>query len=108
MGGCDYHSAKELIVRLHQKLSERKTKCELVLRVSVDRFHAESLGTDMIPNIFNIFRSDYPDDESFHLMFHSIIGDNTVAEVALKMPNVCLEEIEIFNSSDSTKINNHP
>lgn len=103
--GRNYSSAQELIAKAYQKLSERKTKCELVLRVSVDRFHAEALGTDMIPNIFNIFRNNYPNDELFHLMFHSIIGDNTMAEVVSEMPNVCLEKIEIFNSSDSKKIN---
>lgn len=103
--GEDYFSAKKLIAKLYQKLSERITKCELVLRISVDKFHAESLGTDMISNIFNIFRSEYSNDESFHLMFHSIIGDNTMEKVALKMSDVCLEDIEISNSSDSTKIN---
>lgn len=103
--GYDYYSAKELIDKLYQRLSERKTKCELVLRISVDKFHAESLGTDMIPNIFDVFRREYPNDEAFHLMFHSIIGDNTMEKVALKMSNVCLEEIEIPNSSDSNKIN---
>lgn len=103
--GYDYHSAKKLINKLYQKLSERKNNCELVLRISVDKFHAESLGTDMIPNIFNVFKSEYPNDKSFHLMFHSIIGDNTMEKVALKIPNACFDEIEISNSSDSVKIN---
>lgn len=76
-----------------------------MLRISVDKFHAESLGTDMIPNIFNVFKSEYPNDKSFHLMFHSIIGDNTMEKVALKIPNACFDEIEISNSSDSVKIN---
>lgn len=103
--GRDCRLAKATIDELYQRLSERDRKCELIIRVSIDRFHEKSLGVDMISNIFNIFNRDYANDESFQLMFHSIIGDTTMEKAVLEMPNACLETEEIINVSDSKIIN---
>ena len=105
MWGCDYYSAKKLIDGLYKKLSERSAMCELVIRISVDKFHAKSLGTDMIPNIINVFANNYSENQYFHLMFHTIIGDDTIEKVVAKMPNVRLDETVVYNSSDSTRLN---
>lgn len=104
MWGSDYYSAKEMIDSLYQKFTKRTRPCELVIRVSVDSFHKESLGIDMILNIFNVFKNFYSTEKFFRLMFHSIIGDITMEKVVSKIPNAYLENEIILNSSDSTRI----
>ena len=73
-----------MIDSLYQKFTKRTKPCELVIRVSVDSFHEESLGIDMILNIFNVFKNRYSSEKFFYLMFHSIIGDITMEKVVSK------------------------
>lgn len=103
--GQDYRSAKDIIDELYQKILLRGKKSEIVIRISVDRFHEKSLGIDMIPNIFKVFKEHYSDVDGFRLMFHSIIDDPTMEKVASIIPNADLSPEEIYNSSDSETIN---
>ena len=73
-----YEEAKEIIDKLYMSLSNRNTKTDVTLRISIDVFHAKRLGFEAYENIIKIFKDHYLKELNFHLKIHTIMSDDTV------------------------------
>lgn len=82
--GKDYINAQKIINRIQTILNNKENKVELVLRISIDRWHLRAIKEESISNIVNIFRKEIKNADNFKLEFHTILRDNTLAELAQK------------------------
>lgn len=98
-----YEEAKEIIDKLYMSLSNRNTKTDVTLRISIDVFHAKRLGFEAYENIIKIFEDHYLKELNFHLKIHTIMSDDTVYKLAKKNNYVISKNI-YYNSSDNNKI----
>ena len=99
----DYDAAKEMIDNLHEALYSRDEIIPITLRLSCDQFHYANLGKDLYNNIIDIFTKYYPNDENFKLKIHTIIGDETILNIANEKGFTVGNDIAI-NTSDNEKI----
>lgn len=63
-----------------QKGSNKK----ITIRVSVDKWHCETLGSEYLKNIIDIFKAHYKGNKAFKLKIHTIIGDKTIYNLLRK------------------------
>ena len=99
----DYDEAKEMIDNLYKALNSREKPIPITLRLSCDQFHYANLGKDLYKNIIDIFARYYPNEENFKLKIHTIIGDNTILNIANENGFTVGNGIDI-NTSDNEKI----
>ena len=99
----DYDNAKEMIDNLYKALNSREKPIPITLRLSCDQFHYANLGKDLYKNIIDIFSRYYPNEENFKLKIHTIIGDNTILNIANENGFTVGNDIDI-NTSDNEKI----
>lgn len=99
----DYDAAKEMIDSLYEALNSREKQIPITLRLSCDQFHYANLGKDLYNNIIDIFTRYYPNEENFKLKIHTIIGDETIFNIAKENGFVAGNDIAI-NTSDNKKI----
>lgn len=73
--------AYEKVNLLKEALASRTEPINLVLRISIDKWHALKIGNKSIINILEIMEKESTDN--FNLEIHTLVGDNTLDE-ALK------------------------
>lgn len=76
-----FEEAKEKILQIKEALNSRVNKLNLVLRISIDKWHALKIGSKSIINCIEIMKQESTDN--FTLEAHTLVGDNTLDE-ALK------------------------
>lgn len=96
-----YENAEKTIAELYESYKKRKNFATVVLRLSVDKFHVESLGEELITNIIKVFKNKYSDKKGFKLLIHTIRGDDTIERIAKQLSNC---EI-IFNNEEAISDN---
>lgn len=77
----DAENARNTIHQIKEALNSREDKLNLVLRVSIDKWHALKIGSKSILNCIEVMRTE--STENFTLEAHTLVGDNTLDE-ALK------------------------
>lgn len=73
--------ARDTILKIKEALNSREDKLELVLRISIDKWHALKIGSKSIINCINVMRQEATNN--FTLEAHTLVGDSTLDE-ALK------------------------
>lgn len=74
--------AERYIGELWDSCKARETEAQIVLRLSADEYHLESIGQQAYLNIIDIFRKQYCTEKNFTLMLHTLQGDGTVKKLA--------------------------
>ena len=77
----NYEEAKKKILEIKEALASRNDNLELVLRISIDKWHVLKIGYKSIINILEIMKEETT--EKFTMEIHTLVGDNTLDE-ALK------------------------
>ena len=97
--------AEKIIDELYESVKSRNDDTKVVLRLSIDEFHASSpsIDFDLYKNVFDIFHDKYKDDDKFILRVHTMQNDNTLNEFLNYYGNV---NIEYDNKSGRTDNNN--
>lgn len=69
-----YKVAQDIIAELYKSFKSRTVGDNMifVLRLSVDSFHYEPLGFNILDNIISVFRNDYRDEPHFQLRIHTM------------------------------------
>ncbi len=99
-----YKSAKDTIDELYSSYTSRNDDMVLVVRLSVDSFHYEPLGFDVINNIIRVFRENYSRCKNFQLRIHTMQNDPTLDEVSKKIGNCEVIYSDIESVSDNKEI----
>lgn len=104
--GSDYNKALEILNEIEE--IQRKRNIKITIRISIDKWHAEKLGTNHIKNIIDIFSKNFNLNENFKLKIHTIAGDNTVLEV-IEESNFNIKYQEEYSSDNKVlnKSNRH-
>lgn len=100
-----YEVAKSIIGELYESFKKRiNDEMVFVLRLSVDSFHYEPLGFDVLNNIILVFKNEYQDETNFQLRIHTMQNDTTLEMVAAKMGICRLIYNDIESVSDNKEI----
>lgn len=97
----NYKSAENTIKELYDSYKSREDNVTVVLRLSVDKFHSESLGNDIIINIIKVFKTQYSKEDKFKLLIHTMKDDDTIENIAKS-----IEDCEILFSNEEAKSDN--
>lgn len=81
MWADNFREAKKVIFELYEKFNKRVTKTKLILRLSIDKWHAKKIGYEVINNIIDVYKKYFYDEEDFELQLHTLIGDNILDEI---------------------------
>lgn len=81
MWAKSYEEAKKIIFELYNCYKLRNDNVQVILRLSVDTWHANQLGKELIHNVIDIFKEYFKDENSFQLILHSLVGDNIVYDI---------------------------
>lgn len=82
MWAQNYEEAKKIIFELYTNFKKRKTETKLILRLSIDKWHAKQLGYELINHIIDIYKKYFSEEENFELQLHTLIGDDTIEKIA--------------------------
>lgn len=98
--------AERCIRELYNSCKAREQNAQVVLRLSIDEYHLESIGQQVYLNIINIFQEQYSSEKSFTLMLHILKDDRTVIQLAecLGGSFTVSEESNISDNDIVTKI----
>lgn len=100
-----FEGAKNVIDELFESFQKRKNEnMVLVLRLSVDSFHYEPLGFDVINNIIKVFRENYSHEKNFQLRIHTMQEDPTLDNVAKMIGGCKVIYSDIESVSDNKEI----
>ncbi|MFA5100676.1 MAG: ARMT1-like domain-containing protein, partial [Candidatus Omnitrophota bacterium] len=77
----DKAECDKIIRRLHDAASRNPHHPRLIVRVSLDAWHQEKLGFELILNIIRTFEKNYGAMSGFELQFRSVIGDETLSDL---------------------------
>ena len=77
----DIENVKEKILQMKEALKSRETPLDLVLRVSIDKWHSLKIGNQCIINVLKVMENE--NLSNFHIEAHTLIDDDTLDE-ALK------------------------
>lgn len=101
-----YKVAQDIIAELYKSFKSRTVGDNMifVLRLSVDSFHYEPLGFNILDNIISVFRNDYRDEPNFQLRIHTMQNDTTLEMVAEKIGNCKVIYNDIESVSDNKEI----
>lgn len=77
----DYDEAVQKIKEMKEVLQKREDSLKLVLRISIDKWHALKIGNKSLINVLKIMEQETL--PNFTLEIHTLVGDNTLDE-ALK------------------------
>lgn len=101
-----YKVTQDIIAELYKSFKSRTVSDNMtfVLRLSVDSFHYESLGFNILDNIISVFRNDYRDEPNFQLRIHTMQNDATLEMVAEKIGNCKVIYNDIESVSDNKEI----
>lgn len=86
-----YENAKKYIFELYDCYKMRNDNAKIVLRLSVDTWHVNQLGKELIHNIIDIFKEFFKDEENFELVLHSLVDDTIIYDL-IKERNDCTIE----------------
>ncbi len=82
MWGENYNEAKKIIFEIYSNFMQRKSKTKLIIRLSIDKWHIKQIGYNQINNIIDIYKKYFPDEEDFELQLHTLIGDDSIENLA--------------------------
>jgi len=77
----NYENAKKFIKEMEDILKKRKDDLNIVLRVSVDKFHVSRIGDDKVKNIIHVFENNILNNPKFSLSIHTIEDDIAVNNI---------------------------
>ena len=77
--GANLEKALEILNNMEK--IQKKRHIKITIRISVDKWHTEKLGTNHIKNIINIFSKNYTSNKNFKLKIHTIADDNTILDI---------------------------
>lgn len=81
----ELNQAEKIIFELYNSLKMRGDAAKVVLRLSVDKFHYQQLGFDVVNNIIRVFRENFINNEKFELRIHTMVDDTTVKNISFKI-----------------------
>lgn len=80
----DYEQAKKMIFELYECYQQRRDNAKVILRLSIDTWHARQLGQELIHHVISIFQEFFSKEENFELVLHTLVGDSLVDEIVEK------------------------
>ena len=86
----DYQEAEEKIDKINKTIKKRKEDIQVVLRISVDKWHRNKISVDTICNIIKIM-SRNRNNKKMELQLHGINGDSTLEETLKKYGDFKIE-----------------
>lgn len=104
MWAKSYDNAKKIIFELYECFKTRRDNTKVILRLSVDKWHLEQLGDELITNIIDIFKENFKYEENFELQFHTLIGDATIENLRKKRNDFIIEYTKENGLSDNDTI----
>lgn len=104
MWGKSYKKAKDIIFRLYDAYKSREDNAKIILRLSIDRWHIEQLGDELIFNIVNIFKENFKNEINFELQIHTLIGDKSIDEICQKFGNCKIIRTDETGMSDNEQV----
>ena len=104
--GHSYKVAQSIIAEIYKSFKNRTVGKDttLILRLSVDSFHYESLGFNILDNIISVFKNNYRDEPNFQLRIHTMQNDTTLEMVARKIGDCRVIYSDIESVSDNKEI----
>ncbi len=99
----NYENAELTIHELYDSYKSRNDNAEVIVRLSVDEFHSNSLGNDLIVNIINVFKRNYSKERNFRLLIHTMKSDSTIKAISKDLSN---SEIITFDEPPKSDNNN--
>jgi hypothetical protein len=84
--GKNYEKAFQIINRLHEMV-EQKEHLTLVLRLSLDQWHKDRIGDNIIVHIIQAFDQLVERNKQFMLEIHTIENDKSIDELQQNFPN---------------------
>lgn len=99
----NYDKALEILNEIHEV--QKKQKKNIVIRVSIDKWHAENLGIKHIKNLINIFSSKYYYENEIKLKIHTIMNDQTIFNILENEKYKYDIKYQKEYSSDNTTLN---
>lgn len=103
----DYKNAERIIYNLYEEIKNRSDNLKVVLRLSLDKFHYQQLGFELVKNIISIFKENFSTNNKFELQIQTMIDDITVDNMIKKLGNcrkVDGEEIRVSDNKTLVKI----
>ena len=104
MWAQDYIEAKKTIFQIYSAYQERTTPTKLILRLSVDKWHAEKLGYSLINNIINIYKQYFKEEEDFELQLHTLIDDPTIDILSKERKDFTIIRTQETGISDNEEV----
>lgn len=98
----DDKQAKTMIDTMAEVIRKRKNKTQVILRVSVDKWHRSKISADTICHIIEIMKP-YQERQDIKLQLHGINGDTTLEETLKQYGNFKVENKRNL-ASDNDKI----
>lgn len=102
--GKEINAAKRILEELYINYKKRNDKTEVVIRLSVDRYHLKNISIEGIVNIIRIFQLSYSAEKRFVLMLHTLCGDNTVNKITEFFPDSHFKISDTMNVSDNEEV----
>lgn len=81
MWAKSYEEAKKTIFELYDCYQMRHDHAKVILRLSVDTWHANQLGKELVHHVIDIFKEFFKDEENFQLVLHSLEDDPIIDEI---------------------------
>lgn len=76
-----YTEAKKIIFELYDCYKMRNDNTKVILRLSVDTWHSNQLGKELIHNVIDTFKEFFKEEENFELALHSLVNDNIIYDI---------------------------
>jgi len=104
MWAKNYENARKIIFELYDCFKKREEETKVILRLSIDRWHLEQLGTELIHNIIKVFKENFTQEVNFELQFHTLIGDSTLDVLKEERNDFIIEYTKETGISDNDTI----
>lgn len=105
MWGQDYNNAKKMIFSLYESFQKRECKnLRLTLRLSVDKWHINKLGYQLVNNIIDVYKEFFRDKEGFELQIHTLVGDDSIDQLVAERKDFTLIRKDEVHNSDKGEI----
>ena len=104
MWAQEYEEAKKVIFELYEEFKKRSLPTKLILRLSIDKWHAQKIGYELIDNVINVYKKYFRNEEEFELQLHTLIGDNILEEVLKRRKDFEIIRTEETGISDNEEV----
>ena len=99
----NYEKALDTLNTIYNLQKEYNKK--ITIRISIDKWHSENLGTNHIKNIIDIFAKKFHNSSEFKLKIHTIKNDDTIFDIIKKNGFNCNIKYQTEYSSDNKTLN---